>query len=214
MTLAVIGAGFGRTGTESMRFALEALGFGPCHHMRQVYPNDLQMKRWAEVVLGGRAPDWDNIFSGFRAAVDWPSVLFWRELAEAYPEAKIILTYRSPESWWSSYEKTLLKVVENLPPDDLTRRLMDLSFDGRPFDRAHCLRIYDAHVEDVIQSVPRDRLLVHNLGDGWEPLCRHLGVAVPDEPYPRSNAGASFKPAYRALTDAMRAQIGLQARPG
>lgn len=201
MALSVIGTGLGRTGTESMRFALEELGYAPCHHMRQVYADDSQMRRWAEVVVAGRAPDWERLFRGFLAAVDWPSVLYWRPLVQAYPKAKVILTYRSPESWWESYEKTLLKVIEDLPSDDLTRRLLDQSFDGEPTDKSHCLQVYERHVRDVMDTVPRDRLLVHHLGDGWAPLCAHLGVPVPSSPYPRTNAGASFRSAYRPVPD-------------
>lgn len=201
MPLSVIGTGLGRTGTESMRFALEELGFDPCHHMRRVYANDMQMRSWAEVAVGGSPPNWEHLFQGFRAAVDWPSVLYWRDLVRAFPNAKVILTYRSPQSWWRSYEKTLLKVVEDLPPDDLTRRLLDLSFGGRPLDRDHCLQVYKAHVREVIETIPKDRLLVHHLGDGWAPLCRHLRVAVPNTPYPLTNAGASFRSAYRSVPD-------------
>ena len=106
MPLSVIGTGLGRTGTESMRFALEELGFDPCHHMRQVYASDTQMRSWAEVAVTGRPPDWEHLFEGFRAAVDWPSVLYWRDLVRAFPEAKVVLTYRSPESWWRSALKS------------------------------------------------------------------------------------------------------------
>lgn len=201
MTLSVLGTGFGRTGTESMRFALEALGFNKCHHMRQVYADDAQMRLWADVAVKGHAPNWEQLFEGYRAAVDWPSVAYWRELSEYYPDAKVILTYRSAESWWKSYERTLLQVIKDLPASDLPRRLMDISFDGRPLDRDHCIATYEAHVEKVRETIPQKRLLVHSLGDGWEPLCAHLGVPIPDMPYPRSNAGASFTPAYRPVPD-------------
>lgn len=201
MSLSVIGAGFGRTGTESMRFALEELGFDPCHHMRQVYGNDEQMRNWADVVVGGATPDWERLFDGYRAAVDWPSVLYWRELVEFYPDSKVILTYRDPDSWWASYENSLLKVVENLPGDDLARRVLDLSFSDRPLDRDNCIDAYKSHVEEVIDKLPANRLLIHKLGDGWDRLCKHLSVAVPSKPYPRSNAGSTFKQAYRPLPD-------------
>jgi hypothetical protein len=201
MGLSVLGTGFGRTGTESMRFALEELGFYPCHHMRQVYADDAQMRLWRDVVVGGHPPDWERLFDGFRAAVDWPSVLYWRELLDAYPDAKVILTNRSPESWWRSYERTLLKVIEHLPGDDMTRRLLDLTFDDRPLDRKHCIAVYETHVREVLDTVPKEQLLVHSLGDGWQPLCDHLGISVPDKFYPQSNAGTSFVSAYRPAPD-------------
>ncbi len=188
MALEVIGTGFGRTGTESIRFALEKLGFAPCHHMRQVYADDEQMRRWHEVIVGGGVPDWERLFEGYRAAVDWPSVQYWHVLIDAYPDAKVILTLRTAESWWKSYERTLARVVAPLPPDDLARRMMDISFGGKPLDREVAIAAYEANVRAVRQTVPAGRLLVHELGDGWEPLCAHLGVPVPDVPYPRGNA--------------------------
>jgi Sulfotransferase domain len=201
MPLEVIGTGFGRTGTESMRFALEILGFDPCHHMRQVYADDRQMLLWSNLVVGGAKPDWEKLFAGYRAAVDWPSALFWRELIAAFPRARIILTYRSAESWWNSYEKTLLKVISPLPKDDWVRRVHDLAFDGRPEDQNHCIAVYRRHIEEVRETVPSDRLLVHELGDGWPSLCEHLNVPEPNTPYPRSNAGETFAPSYRPLPE-------------
>lgn len=200
MGLSVIGTGFGRTGTESMRFALEYLGFAPCHHMRQVYGNEEQRRLWAAVVVDGVAPDWDTLFDGYKAAVDWPSVQYWRELIEFYPDAKVLLTWRSAESWWNSYEKTLAKVQASLPPEDYARRLLTSTL-GDPLDRDSCIAAYESNVQAVHDTVPAERLLVHKLGDGWEPLCAHLGLPVPDVPYPRSNTSEGFKPAYKPVTD-------------
>ena len=110
MALSVIGAGFGRTGTESMKLALEALGLGPCHHMKEGLPNPEQISLWRAVARGEPA-DWDQIFEGYRSAVDWPAAHYWRELAAHYPDAKVVLTVRSPESWYASMENTILKVI-------------------------------------------------------------------------------------------------------
>ena len=193
MTLKVIGTGFGRTGTDSMREALNILGFGPCHHMYEVIANEEQKQLW-RALAKGTAPDWERLFAGYVSCVDWPSAHYWPELIKVYPEAKVILTYRSPESWWASVEKTLLPVFrKSTDPDSLGLALIARQvFGGRPDDRDHAVATYEANVAAVKATVPAERLLIHNLGDGWVPLCAHLGVAVPDQPYPRVNNSNEF----------------------
>ena len=191
--LKVIGTGFGRTGTDSMREALTILGFGPCHHMFEVIANPEQKTRWRAMVAGGPR-DWDSLFEGYAACVDWPSAHYWRELIVAYPQARVILTWRSPESWWQSFSATLLKA--STPEDDpasLGRALIARQvFGDRMADRDHAIGLYQANVAAVLAEVPPGRLLVHRLGDGWPALCAHLGVPVPDTPYPRANAADAF----------------------
>lgn len=196
MTLRVIGAGFGRTGTDSLREALDILGFGPCHHMVEVNAHENQKQMWRAFVRG-EAFGWEELFSGYSSCVDWPSVHYWRELAEFYPEAKVILTYRTAESWWQSFEKTILRgITMSTEPESLGVALIrDKVFAGRPDDRAHVMAIYEANVNAVKATLTPERLLVHNLGDGWEPLCAHLGVPVPAEPYPSRNAAKEFEAA-------------------
>lgn len=193
MPLKVIGTGFGRTGTDSMREALDILGFGPCHHMFAVNRDETQKQRWRALAKGA-APDWEHLFEGYASCVDWPSAFYWRELIEAYPEARVLLTYRSPESWWESFEATVLRSIsESKDPDSLGVALVARQvFVGRAHDRDHAIAVYKAHVDAVLATVPPERLLVHHLGDGWEPLCRHLGVPVPDQPYPNRNSRAEF----------------------
>lgn len=194
MTLQVIGTGFGRTGTDSMREALDILGLGPCHHMLEVIGNDQQKQLWRALAKGA-APDWNVLFAGYNSCMDWPSAHYWRDLVRFYPEARVILTNRSPESWWASFEKTILPVVMNsVDHDSLGLALIAKQvFGGKPDDRAHAIAVYEANVRDVIATVPESRLLVHNLGDGWEPLCQHLGVPVPDVPYPSRNNTSEFQ---------------------
>jgi Sulfotransferase domain len=117
MALQVIGTGFGRTGTDSMREALNMLGFGPCHHMFEVIEHDEQKQLWRALAKGA-TPDWDRLFAGYTSCMDWPSAHYWRDLVRFYPEARVILTYRSPESWWTSFEKTVLQVVKNSVEQD------------------------------------------------------------------------------------------------
>jgi hypothetical protein len=194
MALRVIGTGFGRTGTDSMREALTILGLGPCHHMLEVMANEDQKQLWRALAKGG-TPDWEALFAGFVSCVDWPSAFYWRELIKIYPKARVILTYRTSESWWASFEKTILPVVKNsTDPDSLGVALIARQvFGGRPDDRENAIAAYEANVRDVLATVPKERLLVHNLGDGWEPLCRLLGVPVPDVPYPSRNSASEFQ---------------------
>ena len=196
MSLTVIGTGFGRTGTDSMREALTMLGFGPCHHMYEVMEHAQQKRLWRGLAKGER-PDWDQLFAGYKSCVDWPSAHYWRELIQAYPKARVILTWRSPESWWESFQNTILPAIaDSKDQDSLGVALVAKQvFGGRPQDRAHAIRVYEANVQAVLNTVPAERLLIHKLGDGWGPLCAHLGVPVPDEPYPARNTTQEFRAA-------------------
>lgn len=194
MTLEVIGAGFGRTGTDSMREALNLLGVGPCHHMMEVMAHDEQKRLWRAFVKG-EPIGWDRLLAGYAACVDWPTAHYWRELSQAYPQAKVVLTYRRAESWWESFEKTLVPVMQSsTEPDSLGVALVrDRVFGGRPQDRDHAIAVYEANVEAVKSEIPPERLLVHCAGDGWEPLCAFLGRPVPASPYPSRNSADDFR---------------------
>ena len=202
MALEVIGAGFGRTGTESMKQALEILGLGPCHHMREVMSNPAQLALW-RAAARGELPDWDEAFAGYRSAVDWPSAYFWREVSAHYPEAKVLLTVRSAESWYESMARTILPVLRaSTDPDSIGLRLVARRvFGGRLDDRAHAIAVYEKNIADVRDAFPPERLLTHRLGDGWQPLCRFLGKPVPDMPYPQSNSTEQFHAAIATTRD-------------
>jgi hypothetical protein len=193
MTLRVIGTGFGRTGTDSMREALDMLGFGPCHHMHEIHGSEHQKQIWRALVQGA-APDWERLFEGYDSCVDWPSAYYWRELIVAYPDAKAILTHRSAESWWASFEKTILASL-NRATDSQSVALALIPgkvFDGKMNDKVYAMACYEANVKAVRETVPASRLLVHELGDGWEPLCHHLEVPMPVVAYPSSNNAEAF----------------------
>lgn len=193
MVLQVIGTGFGRTGTDSMRAALNMLGFGPTHHMFEVIENPRQKELWRALAQGA-PPDWEALFEGYNACIDWPSAFYWRELIEVYPDARVILTWRTPDSWWTSFEKTIVEAVKSSEdPESLGRALIEAQvFGGRMDDRRHAIRVYESNIAAVLDTVPADRLLVHKLGDGWGPLCAHLGVPVPDADYPNRNSQRDF----------------------
>jgi hypothetical protein len=192
MVLKVIGTGFGRTGTDSMRHALNILGFGPAHHMYEIIHDPEQKRLWRAAVWDG-IRDWHKLFDGFNSCVDWPSALYWHELIEVYPNAKVILTWRTPESWWASVQKTLIPAMQNdSDPGSVGRGIAKTVFDNN-LDRENVLRRYEENIEAVKSIVPAERLLIHKLGDGWGPLCAHLGVAVPSDPYPHGNTAAEFQ---------------------
>ena len=188
MTLNVIGAGFGRTGTDLMRTALNILGVGPTHHMFELEEGTPLRQPWLDLAKGAK-PDWDLLFTGYHACVDWPSAHYWRTLIDEYPDAKVLLTLRSAESWWTSFEATLLKHFQSGDdPDGLGVLLVaEQVFGGRPDDRGHAIATYNRNTEEVIETVDPERLLIHNLGDGWDPLCNWLGISVPEVSYPTGN---------------------------
>ena len=192
MGLKVIGTGFGRTGTDSMREALNILGLGPCHHMYELTEGSDQQRLWRGLAAGGK-PNWDQLLAGYSSCVDWPSAAYWRDLIRAYPDARVLLTWRSAESWWASFEKTILPhILSGSDAQELSATLIAPKVFGGDVSRDHAIATYEAHVAEVRATVPANRFLVHNLGDGWAPLCAHLGVAVPDQPYPRRNSTDEF----------------------
>jgi hypothetical protein len=197
MPLSVIGAGFGRTGTLSLKLALEQLGFGPCYHMVEVLKNPPVAAAWAAAADG--EVDWDELLAGYRATVDWPGATFWKELSEAYPQAKVILTVRDPESWFRSTQETILspRIQGGGPPipgfGEMVSKVVHRLFDGRIHDHDTLVRVFDAHTAKVRATIPPERLLVYEVAQGWEPLCDFLGVPAPDAPMPRANTTEDFK---------------------
>jgi hypothetical protein len=195
----VIGLGVGRTGTYSLKMALERLGLGPCHHMEEVIHHmPEQVPLWAAAADG--QPDWDAIYKGYVSAVDWPTAGFTQELAAAYPSAKFILTVRSPESWAESFSETIGKVMEirdQLPPqmqDWLSMAYRVIANTGFPagLSVAELAERFQAHTDAVKAAIPAEQLLVYEVKDGWEPLCEFLGQPVPEEPFPRTNSRIEF----------------------
>jgi hypothetical protein len=199
MTLQVIGAGVGRTGTYSLRLAIDRLGLGPCHHMEVVLHNmPVQVPLWLDA-MEGRA-DWDAIYDGFESAVDWPTARFFRELNEAHPSAKFVLTHRSPESWADSFSATIQKLVaerDQAPPEmrawlEMANKVITATGFADGMDREGLKNAFAAHNEAVKATIPADRLLVYEVKEGWKPLCEFLEVPVPDEPFPRTNHREEF----------------------
>ena len=207
MTLKIVGAGFGRTGTLSLKHALELLGYGPCYHMFELSNRTDHVELWQRA-MDGELQSWDEIFRDYQSAVDWPTCSFWRELAEAYPSAKFILTEREPESWYRSASSTIFPaMVEGRSSADPNRRarvqmasrlILSRTFDERFDDKDHAMSVYRRHVLEVTAALPRDRLLIMSVGEGWGPLCDFLSCEVPDVDFPRVNDGGDFQRRVKA----------------
>jgi hypothetical protein len=204
--LRVIGVGMHRTGSMSVKTALERLGFGPCYHGLEALRRHTDGDHWLAAFEAPGEVDWSMIFAGYRSTLDWPTIHFWEQLAAAYPNAKILLTDRDPDQWWASHVSMFqlsAKLEQELTDEQrqwaqrsgfgrmqtALATVVSATFDGEVFDKAHCLRVFEQHYERVRRTVPAERLLVYRVQDGWEPLCRFLGVDAPREPFPRVNVG-------------------------
>jgi hypothetical protein len=200
MALKLVGAGFGRTGTTSVRDALGMIGYGPCYHMKSVVANPSFAAYWARLGRGEKV-DWDEVFEGYVSTIDWPSCTYWRELAEYYPDAKILLTVRDPERWFESTQNTIFSrdhrdsfYTRGADPNrqGMVRVLYEQTFQNRQNDHDFAIAVFNAHNEEVRRSVPKERLLVYDIKEGWEPLCKFLGVPVPNRQFPRTNTSEEW----------------------
>ena len=210
----VIGAGLFRTGTLSLKEALEMVGFTKCYHFKEIVLNPAHIPIWLAVVRGKTRMDWEQLFAGYQATTDSPACHYYRELMEKYPAAKVILTVRDPERWYQSVYDTVYshnrpvlqrklyfaamglfkpEFKNRLAAWEISERLIWQGiFQSRFTDKAFAIELFNQHSAEVKRTVPSDRLLVYNLKEGWEPLCRFLEVPTPDQPFPHLNDTASF----------------------
>jgi hypothetical protein len=201
MPLKLIGAGLGRTGTMSLKAALDAIGYGPCYHMSEVFGNPDSIRLWEDAADG--RPDWEAIFKGYVATVDYPACSFWRELSAAYPKAKVLLSVRDPKQWFESTQATIFSPMMNdrlreTPMKRFFEKTVWKEFGERISDQAFMVEAFRRHTAEVEWAIPKDRLLVYDVKEGWEPLCRFLGVAVPATPFPRVNTREELAQALSA----------------
>ncbi len=216
-----IGAGFGRTGTTSLKAALEELGFGPAYGLTEVFENPQHVGFW-KAARRGEKVDWRGFLADYEVAVDWPACAFYEELMEAFPKALVILTVRDPEPWYESLHSTiyrLRKVTHGPPPLRAafafagmfapgvvgTARLADHlvwedTFDGRFEDKPYAMEVFEANNEEVRRRVPPERLLMFDVREGWGPLCEFLGIEVPDKPFPHLNEAQEMRRRLLGLT--------------
>lgn len=205
----VIGAGFGRTGTMTLKAALEELGAGPCYHMVEVLWGDTsRLPLWQAAASGGEV-DWRKLFEGFESTVDWPGCTFWEPLMEVFPEAKVLLTVRDPDAWYESARNTIyasllagqkgeLKEGNEEPPSPeafemIATLIWQGTFHGKFEDREYAIARFNEHNERVKATVPPERLVVHEVKEGWRPLAQMLGVPEPQTEFPRLNDKVAFR---------------------
>lgn len=220
MTIKVIGAGLPRTGTSSLKIALEELGFSPCYQMRELLSHPEQINFWSQASRG-KAIDWDLLFKDYQGTVDFPSYRYYYELLQYYSGAKVILTVRDPQIWYESVKNTIYQVVEpssgqkfiemlNLPDSLRTRHLeriwsfvekelWQLDFQGKFAEKQYAIEVFHQHIEKVKQNVPLNQLLVYQVTEGWESLCCFLDVPIPNKPFPCLNKRATFEQRLRQL---------------
>jgi hypothetical protein len=195
MALKVVGTGLGRTGTLSMKHALEQLGFGPCHHMIEVFMHPESVPLWIAAAEG--KPDWDAIFKDYQAVVDYPGCRFWRELVGCYPQAKVLHTVRDADTWFESTQATIFApdspAMNAPPPMKPFFEALTSTFGDRIHDRTFMTDYFRRHTDEVKRTVPKERLLVYEIGEGWDRLCKFLGVPVPETPYPSENSREEFR---------------------
>jgi hypothetical protein len=205
MELVVVGAGVGRTGTHSLKLALEQLLDAPCHHMVEILADPSQVPAWMDAIEG-RPVDWSEMLARYRAIVDWPGGSFWPELSAAFPDALVLLSVRDPEGWYRSASDTIFSTFDNVPPEavpwmEAVRKLMRDRFSDRFDDPTAMMDAFVRHNDEVRAEVPARRLLEWTPSDGWEPICERLGLPVPAEPFPVTNT-----------TDEFRTMLGLPPR--
>ena len=216
MVLQVVGAGLPRTGTTSLKLALERLLNGACYHMADVYAYPEHIRVWHDAI-GGSSPDWDTFLAGYRAAVDLPASAFWPELAATYPDALIVLSVRdSSEQWWDSWSHTILPVAAVTPaPGSMAAAYRAMAADmlrlrlgaADPSDKAAMIAAYERHNAAAREAAPAGRLLEWQAADGWAPLAARLGVPVPDIPFPCANTRQQFRaPEFGVMPEWARAR--------
>ena len=207
MGLEVIGAGLGRTGTASLKVALEQLGLGRCHHMGEVLADPEQIPLWIEAADG--SPNWDRLLGGFSASVDYPSCTFWRELAEEYPDAKVILSTRSAESWFESVNATIMAphfrdFIAPTPCVRMMKRTIWDTVDGRMGDRGFMVDYFRRRNEEIQATIPAERWRVFEVREGWTPRFDFLGVPGPAAGVAEPEVGAVMVQMRRVVTDGDR----------
>ncbi len=215
MSLQVIGAGVARTGTTSLKVALEHLLGGRCYHMHEVFRHPGHIAAWHAAVRG-EEPDWETLLGDFVAAVDFPAAAFWRSLSDSYPDALVILSVReSADAWYRSANGTINELLPDSPTvgdsewHSMAHDLLRTRFAPAPFQEEEAKAAYERHNAKVRSAIPPERLLEWKPGDGWDPLCEKLGVPVPDEPFPRLNTTDE----YRGVLATLKAEANRQPLP-
>lgn len=220
MSLKIIGAGFPRTGTTTLKKALEVLGYDKTYHFKDLIANPKKLKHWQELENDGQT-DFAQLFNGFAATVDFPGYPYYKILMKEYPNAKVILTKRNFEGWYESMSKTIwkskqktifekiilrIKMIFNERLRDVFKciKFMRKTYLGKQFNNAFdskskAEKIFFAHIDEVTRHVPKKQLLIYEVADGWQPLCDFLGVQIPDESFPHLNKKENFRKMVKTM---------------
>ena len=220
MSIKIIGAGFPRTGTNTLRESLEKLGYVKTYHMKNLLTNPDNLKYWATLKATGTT-DWEKLYDGYQATVDFPCYPWYKEHMKEYPDAKVILSIRPFEKWYTSYHSTIWQAQnppeseraamgERIAADPRLQSVMKVMafskqamtedhFQGKFLDKEFMEKVFNEHNEEVKRYVPADKLLVFDVSEGWEPLCKFLDVGVHDEPLPHTNKKEDFHEMVKEL---------------
>ena len=214
MAIKVIGAGMGRTGTASLKVALEELGIGRCYHMSEVLKHPEYIPDWINAANGNA--DWDKIFNDYGATVDNPGCGFWKELADYYPEAKVILTLRDAEKWFESTNETIHSAefsafIKNSPWGEMAQKTVYDTMDNRMQDKEFMVSFFNDRSKKIINTIAPNRILVYQVKEGWGPLCEFLDVPIPDMDFPRINSRNETKELIANMTAASGEQLSDEA---
>ena len=217
MSLRIIGAGWGRTGTQSLKYALEYLNIGKCYHMFDLIKDGSKVGHW-EKLTRNEKPDYHDLFNGYQSAVSSLSACFYKELMNEYPAAKVILTIRDANDWFESGSKASFRKAPHILfllskfLGLFSRRFSDLTrvikctddflyrglYKGRSHDKEFMKSLFYDWNEEVKRYVSTEKLLVYDVKEGWPPLCEFLNVPVPDIPFPKLNSREDFRKNVRA----------------
>jgi hypothetical protein len=199
--LEILGAGFGRTGTNSLKIALERLGFGPCYHMYEITKNPGHISFW-NAAASNSPVEWISFFKSYKATVDWPASAFVPQIYKAFKSSKVIITVRNPEEWYQSANNTIFHTMANWEANEnpetrdrmkmAKKIILDGVFWGKHDNKNHCIGIFNKHINEISNVVPKDNLLIFDVSEGWVPLCEFLKVEIPNEAFPYTNTRASF----------------------
>jgi hypothetical protein len=213
MSIKIIGAGFPRTGTNTLRESLELLGFNKTYHMKQLLVHPENVHYW-ETLRATGTTDWEGLYDGYQATVDFPCYPWYKQHMQHYPDAKVILTVRPFENWYESFYSTIWKaqnppeeaqaaMAEKVAGDPRLQQVMRVMkfakdaiiedhFHNRFLDKEYMEKVFNDHNEEVKNYVPADKLLVFDVREGWGPLCEFVGAEVPDEALPHTNKKEDF----------------------
>jgi len=212
MALKIIGAGFGRTGTASIQLALEKLGFEKCYHMYEIRNDKSKAQAWYDASIK-KPVDWDDVFTGYQATIDWPACSFYKDLIDKYPNAKVILTVRDPDKWYKSVRDTIY-IMSNILPwwayllsgkSRIMRKMIsnviwDGTFNGRFEQEDYAKNVFLNHIEQVKNTVAKEKLLIYEVTQGWQPLCDFLNLPIPEgEAFPNVNDTNTMKQLIRDI---------------